>query len=339
MMESYIFDSMIVEYGNLDPTYNVDIYGIDYLSYLDPLLLDSLPSQMTVMEPSTVIQDPEPQTISLSTAFNPDNVAKPDLIFCSSDSVLFYVNTHTISRASPDAFRTIINSQLDTPHATDPAAQLRVVPIPETSNVLNVMLHTLYGTPCAQHSPTFDTLVNAVGNMPRYGISPATHIVRSSHTYSALVSYAPLCALDLYALAAYHRLEDLAVATSSHLLACSLSVITDDVAQKIGSIYLKRLFDLHLGRFNALKRVLLTPPHPHPPSKECTFVDQRNLTRSWALVSAYLAWDARADLSTHSMKLAFKPLIENLACELCQESLDHKLRDAVVQWASVKRTI
>ena len=36
------------------------------------------------------------------------------------------------------------------------------------------------------------------------------------------------------------------------------------------------------------------------------------------------------------MKMAFKPLIENLACELCQESLDQKLRDAVVQWASVK---
>ena len=61
----------------------------------------------------------------------------------------------------------------------------------------------------------------------------------------------------------------------------------------MGPVYLKRLFFLHFGRIDALKRVLLPPPHPHPPTQHCDFTEQKHLTRAWALASAYFAWDAR----------------------------------------------
>jgi hypothetical protein len=53
------------------------------------------------------------------------------------------------------------------------------------------------------------------------------------------------------------------------------------------------MFFLHVGRVDALKRILLPPPHQHPPTIDCGFSDQKGVTRAWALASSYLVWDAR----------------------------------------------
>jgi hypothetical protein len=153
------------------------------------------------------------------------------------------------------------------------------------------------------------------------------------------MSYAPLYPLDLYALAATYDLYDLAVPTSSHLLSLSLASLTDEMAQRIGPVYVKRLFFLHFGRAEALKRLLLPPPHPHAPTPFCDFTDQKKLTRAWALASAYLAWDARPDLSTSIMESALSPLGEHLACDLCQDALKDRIKNLIVSWSVVKRTI
>lgn len=62
--------------------------------------------------------------------------------------------------------------------------------------------------------------------------------------YTLLMAHAPLCPLDLYALAASYDLYDLAVAASSHLLSMTLAMLTDEMAERIGPIYVKRLFFL-----------------------------------------------------------------------------------------------
>ncbi|TFK65515.1 hypothetical protein BDN72DRAFT_773252, partial [Pluteus cervinus] len=272
--------------------------------------------------------------LAVSTAFNPEtSLTEPDLIFSSSDRVMFYVDMEVIKKASPLAFQSVISAspQYDAPHGS-----MRIILVQEASPVLNVMLHALHGTSCAQNSPTFETLVDAVNHMPLYNISPATHITSSSHTYATLVAYAPHHPLELYTLAGEHRIHELAVTTSSHLLSYPLASMSDEIAQRMGTLYLKRLFDLHLDRLSALKELLLRPPHPHPPRRDCTFTDQASLTRAWAMVSAYLAWEARADLSTHRIKLTFGPLIEHITCMLCRECLQAKLQEIVVNWASVK---
>ncbi|KAJ3546166.1 hypothetical protein NMY22_g2162 [Coprinellus aureogranulatus] len=123
---------------------------------------------------------------------------------------------------------------------------------------------------------------------------------------------------------------------SSHLLGFPLFSLTDEMAERIGPVYLKRLFFLHFGRSDALKRVLLPPPQPHPPTHNCDFNEQKKLTRAWALASAYLAWEARPDLSTSTMESALRPLADHLTCEQCQAALRERIKNLVVQWSVVK---
>jgi len=217
-----------------------------------------------------------------------------------------------------------------------------------------VILHMLYGTSSAGHSPSFEVLVNAVDRMPGYDIQPVKLILPSTPLYNLLLSYAPLHPLDLYGLAAHHSLHSLAVTTSSHLLSYSLPSITDTQAERIGAIYLKKLLLLRVDRFTALKKILLKTPHPHAPTKACGFGDQKGLTRAWGLVSAYLVWDASLgrrifafpfiilyvdvgllDISTHSIQSMLHPLTEHLDCEQCHQVLHDRIKDVVVEWASV----
>jgi hypothetical protein len=158
---------------------------------------------------------------------------------------------------------------------------------------------------CAHYAPSFFALESAVISLKTYGIPLRDRIANSTHLYTLLMSHAPLCPLELYALAASNDLYDLAVSTSSHLLSFTLASLTDEMAGRIGPVYLKRLFFLHFGRADALKRLLLSPPHLHAPTQMCDFADQKKLTRAWALASAYLAWDARPGQSTNHISSFF----------------------------------
>jgi hypothetical protein len=146
---------------------------------------------------------------------------------------------------------------------------------------------------CAHYSPSLEALIAAVHALKSYGMPLKARIVPTSPLFTLLLSHAPLHPLELYTLASSYDLYDLAVSTSSHLLSFPLSSLSDDMAEQIGPVYLKRLFFLHFGRADALKRILLPPPHPHAPTPWCDFTEQKKLTRAWALASAYLAWDAR----------------------------------------------
>ena len=235
--------------------------------------------------------------LSVSTTFYPAAQhlpMQPDTVLLSTDSVFFYVHSQFLLTASENAFMGV----LPPPPPTSPD-QEPVISLPDDSVVLNIILHTVYEMSCAQYSPSFEAIVTAVNRLPAYGIVPKTRIAPSAPLFSLLLSYAPLHPLELYALAATYDLYDLAVSTSSHLLSFPLASLTDEMAGRIGPVYLKRLFFLHFGRSDALKRVLLPPPHPHAPTPDCDFTEQKKLTRAWALASAYLAWDARPGKSCY----------------------------------------
>jgi len=207
---------------------------------------------------------------------------------------------------------------------------------------------------CSHYSPSFESLAAALSVLTTYGLSVKRYAGPSTPLHSLLLSHAPLYPLELYALAASHDLYDLAVSTSSHLLSFALASLTDEMVDKIGPRYLKRLFFLHFGRADALKRLLLPPPHPHAPTNDCDFTEQKRLTRAWALASAYLAWDARPgmfsyqlrstdtdfysipDLSTSAIESALAPLGDQLTCELCRKALRDRLKTLIVQWSVVK---
>lgn len=247
--------------------------------------------------------------VSVSTTFypgSPDDSSGSDIVILSSDSVWFYVDSGKLIRASENNFNGLLPTHPMTDGQWDSGAKSNInfgpiIPIPEPSQVLNILLHVIYSISLASYSPTFPDLAHAVSLLPTYGISIPAVLSPSppSLLYTLLTTYAPYHSLDLYTLAAQLELFPLASYASQFMHSMPLSSLSDEQVIKIGPVYLKRLFFLHYGRADALKRILLAPPHPHPPVKACDYLDQRGLTRAWALASAYLAWDSRpGELST-----------------------------------------
>ncbi|EIW80427.1 hypothetical protein CONPUDRAFT_105432 [Coniophora puteana RWD-64-598 SS2] len=286
---------------------------------------------------STTVDELNENLISVSSAFFPNaqiHILPPDLLLLSSDAVYFYLGRNVLSDSSANAF----NGLLSKPQSKS-AHNMNVVFVPEHSAVLNIVLHTVYGVSCAHYAPAFESLSSAVTALAKYGFLPSRFIAPATPLYILLLSQAPLYPIDLYTLAATHDMYDLAVPTSSHLLSFSVDSVSDDLAERLGAKYLRRLFFLHLGRVDALKRILLPPPRPHAPTSACSFDDQKSLTRAWALAAAYLVWNAKPDMSVSTMVSTLSPLGKLLSCDICQEGLRSHIRNAIVQWSVTKRTI
>jgi hypothetical protein len=159
--------------------------------------------------------------------------------------------------------------------------------------VLHLVLHAVYDLPCTQHSPALAELDAAVEALSRYGIATAAALAPKAPLGQALRALAPLHPLNVYALAASHDALALAETASTHLLAFPLCTLTDEAAKRMGGPYVRKLFFLHLGRVEALKRMLVNPPASHVPTARCGFEEQKGLTRAWALAAAYVSWEAK----------------------------------------------
>ncbi|RDX49677.1 hypothetical protein OH76DRAFT_1403570 [Lentinus brumalis] len=276
--------------------------------------------------------------ISISATFHPTSdilPTRPDTMLLSSDDVFFYTHRATMLAKSTNHWTGLMPS-LSTLRSSDTSM---VVPCPEPAPVLNVVLHVVYELSCAFYKPSLDVISAAIDAMAAYGIPPKDHIAPSTPLYALILAQAPTNPIAAYVLAASHDLYSLAVPVSSHLLSFPLRSLTDELTEKIGPAYLKRLFFLHYGRLEALRRLLRAPPHPHTPTDRCDFADQQGMTRAWALSSAYLAWDARPDLPASAIAAAFLPLADRLTCCLCKQNLVERTNQVIVQWSMVKRSI
>ena len=214
----------------------------------------------------------------VSSAFTPtflvDGTA-PDVIIVSSDGVCFYVHARSVLRFSANAF----NGSLVTP--------VNTITVTESAAVINIVLNILCEQSCTKYKPAFDDVVAA---LVKYGASLPTLAVMPQSLFALLLSQAPRHAIDAYASAGQYNLEDVAVAIFAHLLAYSLSQLTDDLVSKMGPVYLKRILGLHQERLLALKDIVLAPPAKHPATALC---NASNLTTAWAFAAAQLVWDAR----------------------------------------------
>lgn len=214
-----------------------------------------------------------------------------DLIILTSDYVCFHLHSDTLQAASHNDFNHILQDFNPGDRAEFDANPMFTVP--DTSIVFTMIVCAIYGLPFAEYSPSFATLDLAVDGMKTYGLSVEVIIAPNTPLYEIILTHAETYSLELYALAAYHDLYDLAVVASSYLLSFQLSSLSDEMAARIGALYLKRLFFMHLGRAEALRRFLLPPPYPHPPTETCDHAKQMALTRAWALAASSLAWDPR----------------------------------------------
>ncbi|KAK0473446.1 hypothetical protein IW261DRAFT_1553062 [Armillaria novae-zelandiae] len=233
----------------------------------------------------------------------------PDTQLVSSDSVLFEVRYHEVVIASSNGF----NKYLDH-HAPR-------VSIPETSEMLNIILHAIYRMSCFQFRHSIDTLMAAVDLFPKYGLEPKNFVSPSSPLFKDIRYKMPLSPLKVYVIASRHDLADLAAAASGHLLSFKITTMSNEMTQLINPIYLKRLFDLQTTRINTLKRALSIPPAHHP----ATF--GRSLTRAWAFCAAYLDRECIQALANRY-----------ISCDECKRCLKARLKSIILEWSELKGT-
>ncbi|KAG9099124.1 hypothetical protein FS749_002084 [Ceratobasidium sp. UAMH 11750] len=116
----------------------------------------------------------------------------------------------------------------------------------------------------------------------------------------------------------------------------SLFDVSDELAQQMGPVYLRRLFFLHLGRADALKRLLYPPPLPHPASDlSCDPRSQQEVGRIWALACASVV------VENHPNELVkvVTPLSAQLSCPNCRQTLNDRVAALIRDWGAVKATI
>ncbi|KAI0774779.1 hypothetical protein BD413DRAFT_611779 [Trametes elegans] len=264
----------------------------------------------------------------------------PDFVMISADEVSFYVHTTQVLGVSSNHFNNTVSCRPvcqqglhNEPGFSD---QLATAHVAETSHVLNVLLHAIYGLSCAAYQPPLDVLLAAVDAMPTYGLSPQTHVTPSSPLFALILAQAPINPLLAYACAARHDLAALATPISAHLLAFPPDALTDELAACIAPAYLRRLLLLHAERVETLKALLCAPPHPHPPTARCDFEAQKALTRAWTLAAGSLVWEARADVSDGVIQRTLSSLSDYISCVECKRSLADRVKQVLARWTLVK---
>ncbi|KAI0673456.1 hypothetical protein C8Q78DRAFT_626824 [Trametes maxima] len=276
-----------------------------------------------------------PNSISISTAFNPTlsvDGAAPDLMLVSLDRVHFYVHRSKILAASNN----LLAGQLPLDIKPDGTHGLPAVDTPHHSDVLNVVLHTMYGMACLHYFPSLEVVDAALSALALYGTPLQQYARPNQPLYLLLLSFAPYHPIEVYAVAACHGLEDAAVAISSHLLAYDLANLPDGAAQKMGPLYLKRLLVLHQSRIAALRAILFKPPSAHPAAPGCTAETQQQLTRAWAFAVAQIVWDILPNVSTNALKSRLEPIGAKIDCPSCAAMLHQRVQEVEYEWLAVK---
>ncbi|KAG8990100.1 hypothetical protein FRB90_001912, partial [Tulasnella sp. 427] len=131
-----------------------------------------------------------------------------------------------------------------------------VVWVPEVSTTINILLHEVYGLPFERYAPDLETLGSALDASKKYGCSVTD---TKSKIWSAILRWADRHPIRVYAIAATHAMDSVCIAASEHTLAVPLSMVSEADAYQMGALYLRRLFFLHMGRADALKRILALP--------------------------------------------------------------------------------
>ncbi|PBK71237.1 hypothetical protein ARMSODRAFT_994760 [Armillaria solidipes] len=276
--------------------------------------------------------DPETNSFSaISTTFNTTfkyHNYLPDTQLVSSDSVLFEVRFREVVIASTNGFNKLLDHHVPR------------VSVPETSEILNIILHAIHRISCFQFRHSIDTLMAAVNLFPKYGLEPKKFVSPSSPLFKDIRYKMPLSPLKVYVVASRHDLADLAAAASSHLLSFKIATMSNEMAQLINPIYLKRLFDLQTTRIDTLKRALSIPPAHHPATPACDFIAQKSLTRAWAFCAAYLVCSANAGMTASRIESVFQALADRyISCDECKGCLKARLKSIILEWSELKRTI
>ncbi|THU99731.1 hypothetical protein K435DRAFT_937703 [Dendrothele bispora CBS 962.96] len=275
----------------------------------------------------------KPSTLTLSTAFQAapsPNRPAPDIMLISSDAVVFCVDQQTILNLSTNSFNSLL------PITSTCKIERFVILYQVHSSELNILLHVLYDLDCTQYNPPLPSILSSIDLFPQFGLSPKALIKPKTPVYEILLSQASLHPLEVYCLCGKHDIHELAIPVSSRLLSLALSTLTDKDAEKMGSVYLARLFKLHRARVETLLSLLLPAPSLHNPTSKCGFEQQKALGAAWTMATAYLSWSAKPDISTSTIRVVFHAMMKHIMCPECLKGRDERVNKIIVNWSITK---
>lgn len=221
----------------------------------------------------------------------------------SSDYVLFAVHSHKILAASTNDFAHLIlptgngggTSVLAT--LSDPGTPAPLVPIlaTESSDILNVIFHSIYDLPIDMYRPSFDYLMSALPVFAHYGFKPLSkYVSRGTPLFNSILNHAPLHPIETYAHAAFYQLEDLAVASSAYTLTMDLNTsVSNSAGAQMGANYLMKLLKLHGDRIDKLKEALDNAIlYPHVATRRCSVEKRKQAMLTFKVACAQLYREA-----------------------------------------------
>ncbi|KAG8930676.1 hypothetical protein FRC01_002417 [Tulasnella sp. 417] len=316
--------------------------------------------------------------IRVSTTFFPaallPNVpggGRSDLIIHTSDTVFFYVHQSVLQARSSNNFGMLLSTSYYTSNTTSPERrnihnqipgtgdflgggppqnmafiessppdQANVIPaifVSEESVVFNTILHLVYDMPCGRYGPSIEVISNALEALPRYGLSTPGP---TNEIWTVLLKQTEMDPLRVYSLGAAHAVDLVCMQSSEHTLNTSLSRLSEADAMAMGAIYLRRLFFLHFGRVEALKRILGPPPDTHANTAACSEATQNAVKKAWkaALAELLLAETPQAT-PVAAIVSAFGPIANSTQCLTCKERIQERIASVVLAWGNVKRVI
>lgn len=225
-----------------------------------------------------------------ATAFNMDSNldgSLPDIAIVSSDHIRFCVHQHRLMQASDNYFGGLLPYCSDDIFFTRPDAM--TVTVIEPAAVLDIMLHTVYSSSCEASNPAFDTIVSAIRYLRLRGVSLRVCLAKGAPLFTTFLNRSPLRPVEAFVVAAENRLEDLAVAISPLLLPVNVEEVSDEFADRMGGIYMRRLAALQFRRIYFLQAIIVEAPYPHASVPGCSYKDRQALARAWNLAIAALA--------------------------------------------------
>lgn len=190
---------------------------------------------------------------------------------------------------------------------------------------------------CQRYGPGIDLISSAFSALAKYGL-PIPNV--ESEIWTLLLKQVDSDPIRVYAIGAVYGMESVCVVASEHTLKASLSSLSESQALEIGPRYLRRLFFLHLGRTEALKRILGPPVQNHSPTAFCSEEGLDALQRAWrAMAAEILSKDLPQNTSEADMLSTFGPIFSSIGCRRCKENLQQRIGVAIRAWGSVKRSI
>ncbi|KAG9000082.1 hypothetical protein FRB94_005661 [Tulasnella sp. JGI-2019a] len=316
--------------------------------------------------------------IEVSTVFFPAAVHSatlgdaPDIIIMSRDNVFFYCRQSLLRQKSTNMFGQVLPSAssstppfvttwsipvgqstwdgtMSSPSTTASVWIAQTVPqqrgstfiayVDEPSEVLNIILHIVYETPVAHHGPSLNLIDQALSRLSKYGIQ-APPVNRGSDVWTLLLNFGHRDPVRVYAIAASHAIEPICIAASELTLKVALDVVTEEDALKMGAVFLRRLLFLHLGRQQALKRIILEPPMAHKASQTCSIADRQLIEQRWSLgVADLIVQDASHNTPVDALIGAFGPVVNSSRCDVCRENIRERITQVMKDWDGIRRTI